>query len=197
MATTYATVAQLKGRLHIPTATTAEDSLLQEILDGAAAAIDLWTGKSFAAATQTRYYASTDGVGVDVDPLVSVTSIATDEDGDRTYETTWDPTDYRLLPANAAADGQPYTRIEADAFGGRYLFGSHSGAVRVVGSFGYFSAVPVPIREATLRLGQRLYGLRDALLGLGGARETGFATVIPEDLDLQNLLEPYRRWVVL
>ena len=195
MATTYATVAQLKARLRIPTATTAEDAMLQEMLDGAAAAIDLWTGKTFAPATQTRYYASEDGVSLAVDPLVSVTTLATDEDGDRTYETEWAATDYRLLPLNAVADGQPYTGIAVDGVNGRYTFPGHAAAVRVTGSFGH-ATVPVPIREATLRLGQRLYGLRDALLGLGGARETGFAVVIPEDVDLQNLLDPYRRWVI-
>lgn len=195
MATTYATLAQLKARLHIPSATTTEDALLQELLDGAAAAIDLWTGKTFAATTQTRYYASDDGLAIAVDDLVSVTTLATDEDGDRTHEITWDTTDYRLLPINAVADGQPYTSIAADLLTGRYQFPGHVGAVKLVGSFGY-AAVPVPIREATLRLGQRLYGLRDALLGLGGARETGFAVVVPEDGDLQRLLEPYRRWVL-
>lgn len=195
MATTYATLAQLKARLHIPSATTTEDALLQELLDGAAAAIDLWTGKTFAATTQTRYYASDDGEAIEVDDLVSVTTLATDDDGDRTYEVTWGTTDYRLLPLNAATDGVPYTGIAIDVITGVYRFPKRAAGVKVVGSFGY-AAVPVPIREATLRLGQRLYGLRDALLGLGGARETGFAVVVPEDGDLQRLLEPYRRWVL-
>jgi len=196
MATTYATVAQLKARLHIPSATTAEDALLQELLDGAAELIDLWTGRSFVATTETRYYQSTDTTTVAVDNLVSVTTLATDDDGDRTYETTWAATDYRLLPLNAAADGEPYTAIAVDAINGVYRFPKQAASIKVVGSFGYAS-VPLPIREATLRLGQRLYGLRDALLGLGGARETGFAAVVPNDGDLDRFLDPYIRWVLV
>lgn len=196
MPTTYATVAQLKGRLKIKTTETGEDTLLQEMLDGAAGAIELWTGKRFAPVAETRYYASQDGRSVDVDDLLSVATIATDLDLDGVYETTWSPADFRLLPVNAALDGRPYRQVVARAAGAR-RFPTAEASTRIVGSWGYAAAVPVPIREATLRMGQRLYGLKDAWLGLGGARETGFSSVIPRDKDLQDLLEPYRAWVIV
>ena len=55
------------------------------------------------------------------DDIVSLTALATDEDDDGTYERTWDTTDYVLEPANAALDGEPYTRIRAKS-NGRWSF---------------------------------------------------------------------------
>ncbi|MBK8113275.1 MAG: hypothetical protein IPK44_01500 [Candidatus Accumulibacter sp.] len=86
----YATVAQLKTRLSISDAT--DDTTLGLILTGVCRAIDNHCGQRFwrDAVATTRYYtAEHDDDTLFVDPLVSVTSIATDTAYDGTYATTW------------------------------------------------------------------------------------------------------------
>ena len=49
-----------------------------------------------------------------MDDLLSVTTLKTDEDGDRTYEITWATTDYDLMPYNATLESQaqPYSHLQ-------------------------------------------------------------------------------------
>ena len=58
-----------------------------------------------------------------IDDAVSVTSVATDLDGDGVYETTWTVgTDYWVGPRNAPARGQPYRTINRNLAVGRQVF---------------------------------------------------------------------------
>lgn len=190
----YATLAELKYRIGLGQGVTSDDALLEDLLGGACRAIDLWTGGRFYASTETRYYTAENGYCLKIDDLLSVTTLKSDEDGDRTYEITWAAaTDYYLEPVNNALLNKPYTSIEADTVNGSYTFpvGVRRG-VQVVGSFGYASTTPLPVREAALRLAARLYKLKDAVLGVAGSPETGVVR-INSDRDINELLWPYRR----
>src|SRR4051794_25832947 len=119
----YATLNELKGYVGIPTADTQDDVTLQLALDAASGQVEQFCDRLFTAdgsvvtryynnwaaqtATPARYgsiYASYVGF-VDVDPISTTTGlvVATDDNGDGVYETTWtlNP-DYRLEPVNAA-----------------------------------------------------------------------------------------------
>lgn len=189
----YATLDAAKGRLRI--ADDGDAGTLEEILTGASRAIDRWVGRRFYGATETRYYTPASATLLLLpDDLRTVTTLKTDEDGDRTYETTWATTDYYLGPANAIADGDPYSEIETDPINGRYEFPLLPRSVQIVGAWGFCAtgSAPAPIVEATLRLAERLYKLRDAPLGVAGTIETGVIR-IASDRDLEGLLWPYRR----
>lgn len=195
----YCSLEELQDRLRL-TGTVAggqnlDAAMLESLITSASRQIDGWMGRRFYAATETRYPVVRGGrILLDQD-LLSVTTLKTDEDGDGTYEVTWSSTtDYWLAPVDAATDGMPYSEIRLNRDLGRYSFPTGERAVQLVGSFGYNAtgSHPAPIREACLRLAERLYKLRDAPLGVTGSVELGVVRV-STDRDLQEMLWPYRR----
>jgi hypothetical protein len=190
----YCTLAEIRARLQFVTADTADDTILESVVTGVSRWIDGYCGRHIYAATETRYYTAEFSDEVAVDDLLTVTSLGTDADGDRVYEDTWATTDYDLEPANATADGGPYTRI-AIAPQGRYGFpvGARKG-VKIAGSFGYASSTPAQIKEACLLQCERLYKRKDAPFGVIGSAEMGQMMVVPKlDPDVQILLAPFVR----
>ena len=188
----YSTVAALKTRLSI--SDTTDDTTLGLVLTGVCRAIDTHCGQRFwrDATATTRYYTAGHDDTLFIDPLVSVTSIATDTDGDGTYTTTWATTDYRLMPVNAAADGWPYTWIRIKS-GGNYDFVSYEAGVKIVGVFGW-PAVPDAIAEAALLWSERLYKRKDAPFGVLAFPEAGEMRLLEKmDPDVVTLLKPYVR----
>lgn len=189
----YTDLATIKVRMGINDEI--NDPILEALIEAVSRQIDDYCGRRFFAVSETRYYTPIDADTLWVDDLLSVTTLQSDEDGDRTYEVTWASTDYDLEPANAALDGKPYSRI-AVAPDGDYTFptGVKRG-VKVVGSFGYSTAAstPKPVKEACLIQCSRLYHRKDAPFGVAGSPEVGQATVIARlDPDVKFLLSPYR-----
>src|SRR5215468_8521285 len=104
--------------------------------------VDKETGHRFYSTTETRYYNALDRYlpsqawaietlerpagspsRIEVDDVRNVTQVATDEDGDGTYERVWTtPGDYWLGPRNAPSNGQPYKYVNRNAATSRYLF---------------------------------------------------------------------------
>lgn len=188
----YATVATLKTRLSI--SDTTDDTTLGLILSGVCRAIDGHCGQSFYrdSAASIRYYTAVDKRTVFVDPLVSVTTLATDSDIDRTYSTTWAATDYDLMPANAASTDRPYTWIE-QAPDGDYNFPTRSLGVKLTAVYGW-PAVPSDVAEAALLWAERLFKRKDAPFGIASFIEAGEMRLIKEmDPDVQTLLKPFVR----
>lgn len=201
----YCDLAELKEKLGLSTANTANDVQLGQGIEAASRWIERYTGRRFYGKAETRYYTAQEGVEVYVDDLTYVSELATDEDGDGTFETTWNATEYILWPYNADADGKPYTRVEMNANSGKSFPGTRRG-VRIAGTFGYVgttastSGCPDPIHDATLLLAERLYKRKDAPLGvMGGNLQLGQEMVhipsVSSDPDIRDLLAPYRRLV--
>jgi len=173
----------------------AEDTVLESVVEGVSRFIDEHCGRRFYSAAETRYYTAEYSTALDVDDLVSVTTLQTDSDGDRTYEDTWATTDYDLLPFNAALASMPYTRVDTTP-NGYYAFPTVAKGVKLVGSFGW-PAVPAPIKEACLLMSARLARRKDAIFGVVGSADMGTMQVIPKlDPDVRLMLEPFRRMTV-
>lgn len=196
----YGTLAEIRARLDITDATdTGDDARLTTALDAASRAIEHITGRRFYATTETRYYGAESAVSVKVDDLLSVTTLKTDDDSDRTYETTWAVTDYDLTPPNATLNGRPYSRIEVAPNGTRYFpYGwRNPRAVQVAGSFGYCAtgSLPDEIAEACYILAMQTFKRKDALFGIQGS--SGFYQTLKaaglEDPTVMMLLRPYMR----
>lgn len=188
----YSTVASLKTRLGI--SDTTDDTTLGLILTGVCRAIDGYCGQSFYqdSAASVRYFTAQDKRTVFVDPLVSVTTLATDSDIDRTYSQTWATTDYDLMPANASSRNRPYTWIE-QAPDGDYNFPTRSLGVKLTAVWGW-PAVPAAVGEAALLWAERLYKRKDAPFGIASFIEAGEMRLIKEiDPDVQTLLKPFVR----
>ena len=188
----YSTVATLKVRLAITDST--DDTTLGLILSGVCRAVDGHCGQSFYqdAAASARYYTATDEDIVFVDPLVSVTTLATDSALDRTYATTWAATDYDLYPDNAAARDYPYTWLEA-APDGNYYFTTRPRGVKLTAVWGW-PAVPPAVAEAALLWSERLYKRKDAPFGVLAFPEAGEMRLLEKmDPDVKTLLQPFVR----
>jgi hypothetical protein len=188
----YTTVATLKTRLSI--SDTTDDTTLGLVLSGVCRAIDGHCGQSFFkdSAASVRYYTAVDKRTVFIDSLVSVTTLATDSDYDRTYSTTWAATDYDLMPSNAASTDRPYTWIEQSP-DGDYNFPTRSLGVKLTGVYGW-PAVPAAVSEAALLWAERIFKRKDAPFGIASFVEAGEMRLLKEiDPDVQTLLLPFRR----
>jgi hypothetical protein len=199
----YASLAELRDWVGITTpGDTADDAKLTLALDVASALIDRHVGQYFAADANPvdREYVAVDDQALDVAGISTVTGlvVATDDNDDGTYETTWAGSDFRLEPANAADDARPWTRIVAV---GSRLFPTGTGrrypGVRITAKGGW-PAVPAPVKQATLIQAAFIWARKDAKFGVAGSPEFGNELRVETALDrtAQVLLEGYRRpWV--
>jgi len=106
-----------------------------------------------------------------VPPLISVTTLKTDGDGDGVYEQVWSPTtDYLLAPRNR----ETKRLVEINQVTGNFEFPLGQARVQIDGSWGITEdgLTPHPIRRATLLLAM-IYYRRPSNApnsqGLGGA----------------------------
>ena len=137
MANWYTTRNDLKTRAGI--SDTTDDALLDVILEAVSREIDDYCERWFYPRTQTRYYTAERGGRLLTDDLLTVTTLKTDDDGDRTYETTWLTTDYDLWPFNAAVEvpPAPYTELRVTPDGNE-AFSKQPKGNEIVGAWGYY-----------------------------------------------------------
>lgn len=189
----YATLAQVKAAMRIPTADTVDDALIETAIESASRQIDGHCQRRFYTTTATRIYTPNDSYITEIDDLVTLTQIKTQTDIDGTFDTTWKTTDYQLEPLNGMAGGLnvSYTQIRAV---GDFLFPVYGGeaTVQVTGTFGWAS-VPSEIKQACIILSQRQYKRYDSPLGVAGIGEIGVIRVSRIDPDVASILAPYRR----
>lgn len=195
----YCTLAEMKARLDIATGTTSSDTIIENIIEATSRAIDALVLRRFYASTETRYFWAHDATYLYVGDLLSVTTLKTDSNADRSYDTTWGVTDYDLLPVNAPSDGWPYDRI-AVAPGGRYLFPTgarNQKAIQIAGSFGFASTTPDAVNEACLIASAQMFMRKDSPFGVSGG--SGFVQtmkqVLRHDPHVWALLSQYQRYL--
>lgn len=171
-------------------------------LSSASRAIDQLCDRRFYAdsdANQVRYYTPELAYELEVDDIVTVTSLKTDDAGDGTFENTWTlNVDYVREPLNAAADGEPWTKLCVHP-SGSYLFPTaFPRSVELTGKFGW-AAVPAPIRQATTILTHRLLKrAREVPFGVSGLGLDGSVVrIMSQDPDVLTLVQPYCRTVLV
>ncbi len=206
MANLYASLTELQARLGITDA--ADFSLLEAALESASRYIDNRTGRRFytnaatgtpAAYSEVRYYTATRSDRVLIDDILSVTSLATDDNADDTFSTTWAQADYVLRPRNAAVDGAPYWELSRSNNGDYSFPTGILDGVKVTGRFGYCALAdcPQPIREVCLIVAAQMYRLKDAPFGTSGSPEMAVASLDPSQFRLiLDWMAPYRRLAV-
>lgn len=154
--------------------------VIESLVEAASRYIDRVTWRRFYTTTndETRTFTAKSGEVVYTDDIISITTLKTDEDGDRTYETTWATTDYDLLPENTS----PSTYIQVSPLG-RYTFPSQRKGVQIVGKFGYSATAPEDIETACQMIVVSLYSNRYGANVEGAATITGAGVVItPKDI---------------
>ncbi len=208
MAVDYVSLAEFKDDINETSAN--RDAFFSRKITIASRVVDRLCGFStaedgaFAAQTMTRYYdVAWDDYNALADyerfltlgadhgpasrleldmPLLSVTSLKTDEDGDGAFEVTWATTDYHLYPLN----GPPFDSVHVNFEQGNYHFPAGQKRIELAGSWGDQTAVPPPIREATLLLAQRYSKRPNTPYGLEKTAERAIA--LKSDPDVVDIL---------
>lgn len=169
------------------------DAILEAAVESASRHIDNYCNQFFYSSTGlTMYYTPEDPMILFTDPITTVTSIKTDDDGDRTYDDTWATGDYDLMPWNASNFSRPYDYIEVNP-DGDYTFTVYPKSVQIIGDFGW-SSIPAAIKQACLILSARFLKRESAPLGVAGTAGAGeLRQIMEEDPDVARLLQPYVR----
>lgn len=190
----YTTAAIVKARLDI--INNVDDTALGTVITAASRNVDSMCNRFFSTgSTEVRYFTADCSTVIDIDDLVSVTSLTTDLDGDRVYETTWATTDYDLEPYNAVKYAFPYTKISM-APNGRYGFPTLRKSIAIDAVWGW-AAIPAPISEATILMTIRWFKRKDSPYGIAGSNELGQIQMMPSsDPDIKAMLAPYRRMTI-
>ena len=144
----YASIADIKGVLGITSTT--DDVTIRRIAEAASRSIDREMNRTFVTSTATKYFNGTNVLWIP--DLLSVTTLKTDEDGDGTYENTYqvatEPIDYYLYGVGLedTLNTFPKIRIETSVNGdySGFATGCEHG-VQIAGVWGYgdgISATP-------------------------------------------------------
>ncbi len=192
----YCTLAEVKSALRITD--NADDTLLENAIEGASRRIDGYCGRRFYQQTTSISLYATDIYTLPTqDDLVSVTTLKTDDDGDGSFETTWTAgTDYQLEPLDRTLTGQPIRTVTA--IGGK-TFPLYSTpalpSAQITGVRGW-SAIPDDIREACVLLSMRGFARYNAALGVVGFADMAIQ-VRAVDPDVRDFLNPYRKFGII
>lgn len=197
----YVQLEEFKSTLTLSGTTFANEDI-RAALKSASRGIEQACGRRFYAdadATQVRYYTPSDPWVLEVDDLVTITTLKTDDGGDGTFENTWTVnTDYTREPLNASSDNRPYTRLCVHP-NGNYLFPtSFPRSVELTGKFGWPS-VPAEIEQATFILSHRLLKrAREVPFGISGIGLDGSVVrIMASDPDVLALIQPYIKTVMV
>lgn len=127
----YADLSTIKSRLD--NTGTSDDTDLLMLLNAASRSIDNYCYRWFYVKEETRYFDGS-ATPISLDDILSITTFKLDEDGDGTYESTMDSTDYILYPLN----GYPkiIAKISGDSDYGGFASAVLNG-VEIEGTFGY------------------------------------------------------------
>ena len=178
---TYASTAQLKEAVGIPSTDTSLDTPLAAVLASADALINQYCGIDGVGFTvtssQTRYYTAQSSAFCLLDPCVTVTALYTDVNGDGTYSQTWAATDYFKAPVNATNEGKPFTELDTTP-NGTLNFPVSLNGVKVVGTFGWPGGAPAGVVQAAILIASQLWASRSAPFGaIGGGGDMGGASM--------------------
>ncbi|CAB5217044.1 gp6 domain containing protein [uncultured Caudovirales phage] len=195
----YATTAQIKAALRIPTGDTIDDALISLAGSAASELIDAYCGRVFGTSgtvATTRVYSTHKMNHVEVDDMASApvfVKSSTSNNGVFDYE--WAPTDYVLLPLNSFVDGLtwPYTAIQTVNQKTWYPAVYDEPMVQVSAIWG-FPTVPSAVTQACVIQASRIFKRNDSPLGVAGWGDMGVMRVTRQvDADVEVLLAPYRR----
>lgn len=190
----YATLADLKALLSIPTAKTDDDDELSAKLTAASRRIDSDCNARLRQFTldvgaTSRVYKPTHPELLQIRDISSDVGLVV-EVGSGSSWSALASTQYEVLPENCVADGTPIETLRR--LNGRWPTGATSTRVRVTGTHGW-PAVPEDIKAATLLLAARIYRRKGSIEGAAGFGELGLVRVSRYDPDYDALIYDYVR----
>lgn len=196
----YITLAELKSYIRIPD--TLDDTQLALAITAASRAVDKATGRQFGktAAPEARHFTPEWDRKIccwvaTIDDVMTVTGleVASDNGRDYTYGTTL--TEFDLMPLDAVVKGLPWTHL-VTRIGATTTPVGGANALRVTATWGW-TAVPDPIKQATLLQASRILARRSSPYGIAGSPSNGgseMRLLARVDPDVEVVLAPFKRW---
>lgn len=187
----YCSLTEVKNWIAITSTSTTDDSVIEDMMEGASRLIDKQTGgRTFYARTETHYY-SVPRVGqtlwIDDDDLLTLTSLKNGDDSAISSD------DYHLLPKNKSPKyAIKLTTAES------WVSQSEDYEIEAVGTWGYSSSTPDDIKQACIDIVVNAYHRR---FGQGQSGQTviagGGIMITPEDVpsSAMAIIRGYRRLV--
>lgn len=203
----YCSMEELKSRLSIDANDTKDDYEIQIVLQAVTDWITNYCGRHFYRITETRTFEPSNVWTLDLDDVVSVTSVDLDYDGDGVYEVHWtEGVNYQLLRYksnyNAHETGfarpknylQVTTGSAANPIGGAWLpwvipF-TRRDRVSVTATWGW-ADVPPSINQAALYIAAEMFKSKDSPFGVAGIGELGIVKIQASPWVVE-LLRPYK-----
>ena len=185
----YTSQALVKAYLGIPSATSSENTAIDNAIAAADAEIDQITGRTFVvpSGATAKTFIPYDDYTLYVDDVAQLTGLVVKEDTslNGTYDTTLTITTDYVVDGNNA----PYRvvkRVDGDTWP-RDRYGRPT--VEVTAFYGYGMAVPDQIKQCSLVIAARLYQRRSSPLGFqAGSVDSGFIRVSRTDPEVIALL---------
>lgn len=164
-----------------------------QALASASRAVDAICGRRFYllddSNDQVRYYTPLRPATLEIDDMVGFTSLASDQDGDGVFETTWTlHDDFELLPDNADLDGRPWERIVLKQRSQTTLPVGLARSVQVTGIFGWSETPDGVISLTSILAARLLMRVRSAPFGFVSLGVESATRIAKEDPDMQNLV---------
>jgi hypothetical protein len=202
----YCGLDELKSRLSITD--TASDYEMTTAIQAATNWITEYCAQHFFQITESRTFAPSDIWLLDIDPIVSVSSLLLDYDGDGTFETSWTQNvnyqlrrGFELYNSNYLGVPRPYRQVqvllgsEGAPSGGQFFpfiwpF-THLDRIKITGVWGW-PVIPPAVSQACLMLSAEYFKLKDATFGVLGVSDLGIAKVGSNSW-IVELLRPYIR----
>ena len=185
----YISQALVKAYLGIPSATSSENTAIDNAIAAADAEIDQITGRTFVvpSGATAKTFIPYDDYTLYVSDVAQLTGLIVKEDTslDGTYDTTLTITTDYVVDGNSA----PYRvikRVNGDMWP-RDRYGRPT--VEVTAFYGYGMAVPDQIAQCALVIAARLYQRRSSPLGFqAGSIDVGFVRISRTDPEVIALL---------
>jgi hypothetical protein len=180
----YVGLEEMKDRLNVTDPD--DDSSLQTAIAASAGWINEYCGQAFNRVTETRTFVPHDIWLLNTDPLVSVSALAIDRDGDGVFEEPWvQGTDYQLrlgpgrYNVNTLGVARPYRQVQVLQSGRLFPFllpYGHQDKVQIIGTWNW-PAVPWQVAEANRILAAQVFKEKDAPFGVAGFGDLGIVRI--------------------
>jgi hypothetical protein len=191
----YATLAQIKSAMRIPTADTIDDAMLEMAIESASRMIDAECDRNFySSGTATRDFVPNDSYVVDTDDLTTIVSVKLDDQGDQSFLITLAESDYQTEPVNQRVSGNAYPIYRLRMIGDYLLpIWGKQATVRIQGVYG-FTPTPIQVTQATLLQASRLHKRADSPLGMTWGVDGMGMRVGKVDPDVAMLIRPFKKF---
>jgi Phage gp6-like head-tail connector protein len=180
----YVGLEEMKSRLNVTDPD--DDYELQTAIAASAGYINEYCGQAFNRVTETRTFVPHDIWLLNTDPLVSVSALNIDRDGDGVFEEPWvQGTDYQLrlgprqYNVNTLGVARPYRQVQVLQSGKLFPFLLPYGRqdkVQIIGTWNW-PAVPWQVAEANRILAAQVFKEKDAPFGIAGISDLGIARI--------------------